>query len=253
MFKRIQKLIKGFFSLFIKGIESGNPQALIEAEKETLREKVALFNKNLARQAGFISRLDQQIVDLTKRDLELTAKTSAHLKAGNNKIAGEYALQLQEVKKQLEENKIQRKEAEEVYRNLINTRDITVKEAREKIESLVRKLSSVEMKEAEADLREMATGMISEIGSSGDTLNRLDEILSERLQEAAGRAMVAKDSVDSTELKMKEAERDALGEAALAAFAATQGIEMEGPKRAAGEAVKKSMGPVEEKSEKIKE
>lgn len=256
MWKRLQKMFNGFLSLFIKGLEVNNPQALIEAEKESLREKVALFNKNLAKQAGFISRLDLQIVGLAKQEADLMAKTTAHLKAGNNKLAGEYALQLQDVKKQLTENKQQRIEAEDVYRNLIKTRDVTVKEAREKIELIVRKLSQVEMKEAEADLREMAAGMISSVGSDGDTLNRLDEALSERLQDASGKARVAKDSMDTTEVEMKNSERDALGQQALAAFAASQGLEFKAEEMAAPvieQPAQKAMGPIEEKIEKVAE
>ena len=41
MFKRLMNLIRGFFSLFISGLESSNPEALIEAEKENLRTQIA--------------------------------------------------------------------------------------------------------------------------------------------------------------------------------------------------------------------
>jgi hypothetical protein len=46
MFRRIATLFRGFVSLFITGIEKQNPRALIEAEKENLRQQISRFNDN---------------------------------------------------------------------------------------------------------------------------------------------------------------------------------------------------------------
>ena len=48
MFSRLGNLIKGFFSLFISGIEKRNPEALLELEQENLRKQIANFNQGLA-------------------------------------------------------------------------------------------------------------------------------------------------------------------------------------------------------------
>ena len=79
-----------------------------------------------------------------------------------------------------------------------------------------------------ADLNEMATGMISEIGGSGDTLDRLHEIVEETRTEAAGRLRVAKDGLDTTEIGSMAAEQEAMEEMALADLAAEMGMEVEG-------------------------
>ena len=60
MWRRISNLFKGFLSLFISGLEREHPKALIEAEKENLREQIARFNDNLATHAGFAERLMRQ-------------------------------------------------------------------------------------------------------------------------------------------------------------------------------------------------
>lgn len=248
MWKRISKIFKGFLSLFIKGIESSNPKALIEAEKEALREKVAKFNTNLAKQAGFVSRLERLVSESTKQETELVAKTQANLKAGNREIAGKYAMELKNLKQQIERYKTQLKDAKKAYEDLLKTKEITVREARNKLDELTRKLSQVEMKEAEADLRQMSQAMISEIGSDGDTMARIEEALDERLEEATGKAMVAKDSLDITEIHIKESEMKALEQQALAEFAASVGIEMpsaEVPVQADAPFQTKAMGPLE--------
>ncbi len=226
MWARISNLIKGFFSLFISGLERENPRALIEAEKENLREQIARFNDNLATHAGFAERLMRQVKKLEKQERELAAKAAANLKAGNRGVAGQYALQLKTVKEQLEENRQQLEAAEATYKKLVKSRDVSVKEAREKIESLKRMLSETEMLEAQAELQEMASGMISTIGGSGDTLDRVEEYLDERRDKAAGRARVAASTIDTTEIEMKEGEQAALADAALSEFAAAYGIDV---------------------------
>lgn len=247
MWKRISKIFKGFLSLFIKGIETSNPKALIEAEKEALREKIAKFNANLAKQAGFVSRLERLITEASKNEAELIAKTQANLKAGNREIAGRYAMELKGVRQQLIDYRAQLKEAQQAYETLIKTKEVVVKEARNKIDLVVRKLSQVEMKEAEAELREMSQAMVSEIGSDGDTIGRVEEVLDERLEQATGRSMVARDSTDVSEIQMKDSELKALEQQALSEFAASAGIEMPGieaPLSQGVESRSKAMGPM---------
>lgn len=247
MFNRLANLIRGFLSLFISGIEKANPRALIEAEKENLRQQISRFNESLANHAAFVERLMRQVKNLEKQESTLAAKAAANLKVGNRKAAGQYALQLKTVREQLQENATQLEGAEETYKKLIKTRDVAVQDARAKIESLKRLLSETEMMEAQAELQEMATGMITEIGGSGDTLNRVEEYLTERRDKAAGRARVASSSIDTSKVELMEAEQEALADQALAEFAAAYGLDM--PEEPLAEApaeeapVIKDMGP----------
>ncbi len=87
------------------------------------------------------------------------------------------------------------------------------------------------MNQAMAEIHEMASGMISSIGGAGDTLNRLHEMVEEERTKAAGRARIAKDSVDMTGIEVKEAELTALADQALADFAAREGISIPGEAR----------------------
>lgn len=236
MFKRIGNLIRGFFGLFISGLEKQNPEALLEVEKENLRKQISEYNKGLARHAGLCERLVSQVEKESKEIRELTAKATAHLKAGNRKLAGEYALHLQTLRQEHTDNVDQLEIAEKTYEELKTARDVAVTAARDKIESLKRDIDETKIAKATAELNEMAAGMINEIGGSGDTLNRLEEIVREEREEAKGRARVAKDSIDTTELNAMEAERTALEELALAEFAAESGIVIEGEEPDSGEA-----------------
>jgi len=246
MFKRLGNLIRGFFGLFVGGLEKKNPEALLEVEKENLRKQIANFNRGLATHAGLCERLVAQVRKEEKEEKDLRAKAAANLKAGNKKLAGQYALRLQTVRAELEENRLQAKEAESTYKELLTARDVSVKEAKKKIEEITRGINDVKVKKAMADLNEMASGMISEIGGSGDTLNRLENIIEEERTEAAGRARVAKDSLDTSEITAMANEQEALEDLALADFAAAEGFAVEsegGSSDGDGGETTKSMGP----------
>ena len=227
MFKRLSNLIRGFFGLFISGLERENPEALLEVEKENLRKHIARYNQGLATHAALCEQLMTQVRKLESEETDLRAKTSAHLKAGNRDMAGQLALRLQTITGQLDENRKQLESAEATYKDLVKARNVTVDEAKAKIEKLKFAIGDLKVKKATADMTEMASGMISSIGGSGDTLNRLHEMVEEDRQKAAGRARVARDSLNTTEFQMKESEQHALADQALADFAAKEGIALE--------------------------
>lgn len=246
MFKRITNLIKGFMSLFISGIERQNPEALLEVEKENLRVQIARYNQGLASHAALCERLMSQVRKLETEENDLRAKATANLRAGNRESAAQYALRLQTVSRELAENRTQLTQAETTYQELVKARDVAITSARAKIEALKAGISDMKMKKAMAELTEMASGMISQIGGSGDTLSRLHEMVEEERNKAAGRVRVARGSMDMTEINMKAGEQAALAEQALADFAAKEGIALDpvvGTKQGHSPEPTKSMGP----------
>jgi len=242
MFQRLVNLMKGFMSLFIKGMEKRNPEALLELEQENLRKQIASFNQGLAAHAGLAERLIGQVRKLEVEEKELRARTTAHLRAGNKAAAAQNALRLQSISRDLEENRRQMAQADDTYNNLIKARDVAINAARSKIESLKGALNDMKMKTAMAEMTEMASGMIGSIGGSGDSLNRLHEMVEEERNKAAGRARVARDSMDMSEVNLKEAEMTALADQALADFAAAEGISLGGEAEAAPAPAARSMG-----------
>jgi hypothetical protein len=93
----------------------------------------------------------------------------------------------------------------------------------------------------------MAAGMVTTIGGAGDTLDRLHEMVEEERTQAAGRARLARESIDMGEVQLKKAEQDALADQALADFAAREGISLEGSGGAAPAA--RTMGGAEPKKQ----
>jgi len=245
MFRRIANLFRGFIGLFVSGLERANPEALLEVEKENLRKQIANYNSGLASHAGLCERLMSQVKKLEAEERELRAKASANLRAGNREAAGQYALRLQTTTAQLTENRAQVEQAEKTYSELIRARDVSIKAAQDKIEALKYSLTDLKIKKATAEMSEMASGMISTIGGSGDTLNRLHEMVEEDREKAAGRARVARDSIDMSGIRVKEEEQKALADQALADFAAREGLTLDTPSAESTppSSAAKTMGP----------
>jgi phage shock protein A len=228
MFRRLMNLLRAFGNLFVGGLERRNPEALLALEQENLRKQIGSYNQGLAAHAGLAERIMGQVRKLEGEQRDLRAKATAHLRAGNREAAGQYALRLQTVDRELEENRRQLEQAEETYKNLVKARDVAVQAARAKIDTLKGAITDMRMNQAVAEMHEMAAGMVTEIGGSGDTLNRLHDMVEEERTRAAGRARVAKDSIDMSEVNVKESEMKALADQALADFAAKEGIALEG-------------------------
>jgi phage shock protein A len=227
MFQRIANLFRGFLGLFISGIERQNPEALLEVEKENLRKQIANYNDGLAAHAGLCERLMTQVRKLEGEERDLRAKTTANLRAGNRESASQYALRLQTVERELVENRTQLGQAETTYRELVKARDVSVKAAQAKLQALKSSLDDLKVKRATAELSEMASGMITKIGGSGDTLDRLHTMVEEEREKAAGRARLARDTMNSSDIVLKEEEQKALAEQALADFAAREGMALD--------------------------
>lgn len=243
MFRRIANIFRGFLGLFVSGLEKRNPEALLEVEKENLRKQIAQFNQGLAAHAGLCEKLIAQVKRQEKVEADLKAKAAANIRAGNQRLAGEIALELQRIRQDLADNRAQLIDAEATYKELTMSRDTAIKAAREKIESLRKDLDDLKMKKALAEMNEMASGMLTQIGGSGDTLDRLHQMVEEEHTKAAGRARVAKDSIDTTRFKEQKAEREALEDIALADLAAELGMAVPGTTAAAPTEVKKEMAP----------
>lgn len=230
MIKRLLNLMKGFFGMFLGAAEKNNPEALLALEKENMRSQIANFNTGLASQAGLVEKLLSQKKVLTTQVSDLEGKIKSMLQAGKREIAAQLSVKYGAAKKNLESVTIQLEEGEVQYKELLRTRDIAVQTAQKKIDSISAGISDMKIQKAKAELTEMATGMIANIGGAGDNLNRIEEMVEEERTKASGRARVAKDTLDTSEFAFQAEQLEADASIALAAFEAEQGLQSVGDK-----------------------
>jgi len=224
MLEAVSRLFKVFISLFISNLEKQNPEALIEAEKQSLREQIAKYSQGLSSHAALCERLMAQVRKLEAEESDLRVETAANLKSGNRELAGEVALRLQTVRRELHENRTQLQQAEKTCRELIRARDLAIRTVQTKIQTLKSTMNDAKAREAMAELNEMTLGLTRSTGSSGETLNRLKEMVEEDRNRAAGRASISSEMLEWSGVDAPESREKILAEQALAEFAAEEGM-----------------------------
>jgi len=225
MFARIGRLIRGFFSLFISGLEESNPEALMEAARQEFRQKMAQYNLALAKMAGVAERLKVQVKGKAAKATDLERRILANHAAGNMELAGTLARELQELKADLTTDTQELQETEEAYQANMRQAKVAQQDFQEKIHRLEKQLSQVQIKEAQAEAATALSSVAFKVGDLGDTVKTVEEVLQKRYEASAGKARVARDMVDMDAIQEKEGERKALEQAALAEFLASQGVQ----------------------------
>lgn len=229
MFSRLGKLIKGFFSLFVSNLEAQSPRALLEAEIAGFQEAIGTYNKSLAQQAALVEKMRNQI-SKQKADLEkLKAKIAALFRAGQQQEAGRLAAQAKTLSQQLSENETQFAQTDEMYRNMTKQRDVYIRDAQRRIDTIKQKLSQAEIAESQAKLAEIASATSFNLAGTGATLERLEDKLDDRVAQAQGKARVAADSISGGSWQIKAEEESAMEQAALQEFVSMMGLEPERP------------------------
>jgi phage shock protein A len=218
IFQRITRLWRAVIGSNLTELEAQNAEAMLDLERESLRDQVGRYNEGLAGHAGLIERLKAEQLRLHKERTELEPKLRARLAASDRTTAGKHALRLEAIaqrKSALDEELAQ---TEATYKELVRAREVALVSARERIEALKRSIDECKVQEALADLTELSAGMHGSIGLSDGTLDRVRERMDERKHRAAGRSRVARDSIDVAAVHAQEAEQAAMAQDALARF-----------------------------------
>lgn len=220
--KRVINLWRAVVGSGVSELEAHHAEAMLDFEREELQRKLAEYNRGLAGHAGLCERLKAELARLSREHQQLEPKLQALLAAGDRVRAGDHALRLSRIGEEREHHAAQLAEAEALYRELLRSRDVALRAARDKLESLKRSIGELRVQEALADLSELAAGMQGSFGLSDGTLERIQERVRDKRNLAAGRVRVARESGSADDLHVREAEERALADAALAAYEARQ-------------------------------
>jgi phage shock protein A len=243
MFARLSRLMRGFLSLFISGLEEANPEALMEAARQEFRQKMALYNQALARMAGVAERLKLQVKGKAARAQDLERRIHPNPSAGNLARAGTLARELQELKADLTTDTHELQGTEEANEANLRQAKVSQQEFQDKVRKLEKQLSQVQIKEAQAEAATALSSVAFKVGDLGDTMKTVEDVLQKRYEVSAGKARVARDMVDMDTVREKESERKALEQNALAEFLASQGVQATPSSTAATTPPAKEMGP----------
>jgi phage shock protein A len=224
MFQRFANLVRGFFNAIASGFERRNPELLLENAKEDLRKNVIAMRNGRAQLAAQSASLQRQIAEMKIRERELEGRIQVFIDAGKDEQAGDAALELQTIKDDLAKNTDQLTQNEVAYKEFTAMCATTEKELTRKIQEYARMISEAKAKEAAAEAAEFISGAISSTAGAGDNLDRLKNVVNEKLDTASGRLRAAQDTSGFANVKAMQEERQLRAAAALASFKAAKGV-----------------------------
>jgi phage shock protein A len=157
----------------------------------------------------------------------LESQIKAHLQAGNREVAGQLAIQLQQVKNELATNEQQLTMHTEAYNNNL----LKLKQGQKDISALRQKAqklkADLEMAKAEAEIARVAEAISeSAIPNFSTKIGQATELMQEQIAKHRGQARVAADmsSRGVEEIKAQQAAESAMGENLLKQFEVELGL-----------------------------
>ena len=248
MIKRLLNLIKGFFLGTLSKAEASNPKAILEAEKQNMRDKIKKFDNALVEHRGKVIQAKNKQEKLTKERADLKVKVKQLVANKHNDIAGKFAKKLKDIDLDLEELVVMVTMLNQEYENLKQDGEIAIAASKERIEQMSNDLEETEMLESMAEIKEMSAGISDSLADDG--LSNLQAMIEEQKAEAQARSEISSNRATENNIEFDPRYRQATEDSALAEFLAEEGMEPIAPEPlvAPSEPIAPSrsdMGPIE--------
>ena len=220
IFQRIGRLIRGFFSLFVSGLEEKNPKAMLEDLRNQLEQAKVRYNTTtaniIAREKVAAGKLKN-----AKRELEDCQRLIQEAKRQNNR---ELALQLLIQEENLSATLATTQTA---YDSIRAEADNARKEFENFQTEAFQKISQIEQLKTQADLADLKKEMNAlrsnyategGAGQINDGLRQAEEIIQGRLAKEEAVAELGQNSIDAKMRDLKASAGKSRAEERLAAL-----------------------------------
>lgn len=225
LFARIRAVWYALLNKSVTEMEDRHVIALAETKLQRATERLKDARQGLITYQALVLKVQGQVESETARITSLTGQIKNHLKANQEEMAGQLALELARVKADLESNKEQLAQHQESYENNLLKMKAALKEISNSKKDLQKKKAALQMEKALAEVSETAGALNTSFDVSsdiGDILTRVDD----QINKAKARSKVAVDLSDEgvDELKAKQAADKAEASELLAQFKIEQGL-----------------------------
>jgi phage shock protein A len=219
-FERLSRLIRGFFGLFISGLEEKNPKAMLEDLKNQLQQAKVRYNTTTA---NIIAREKVAAAKLksARKELDDCQRLIQEAKRQDNR---EMALQLLIQEENLE---AQMQTTQEAYDSIKGEADNARKEFDSFQTEMFQKMSQIEQLKTQADLADLKKEMNTlrsnyatenGAGKINEGLKQAEEIIQGRLAKEDAVSELGKNSIDTKMRDLKSSVAKSRAEEKLAAL-----------------------------------
>ena len=221
-----------------------DPIAQMRYEYDSAVEQLKEGRKGLELYRGLVERVTRQVQENETQCQRLEAQAKAYLKAGDRETAGRFALELQNARKQVAENRQQLGVHEQAYGNNLKK----IQHANEKLIDVRQKIqkydAELRMSEAEAEIAKLSESFDMNVTTD---FGQIEQVIQQRIDTNRGKARVAADLSQKgiAAIEAEERMEKVMAEDALKELEGELG--MKTPETSAATEAPKDLGPATEK------
>jgi phage shock protein A len=233
---------------FISGLEDQYVADLAEAKLQEATERLKEGRQGLVSYQALVLKVQQQVDEGRRKIVRLTAEIKGHLRANNEAVAAQLALELSQAKGDLTTNEEQLGLHQQAYENNLLKMKTALKDIQKSRHELEKRKAALKMERALAEVAEAAGALNANFDVTSD-FGQIMGKLDDQINKSKARSKVASDlSGEGVErLKAQEQAEKALAMDLLQQFKIEEGL-VAPP---VAETAQKTLGPAE--MEKIPE
>jgi len=242
LWSRVKSVWYAILNKSVGEMEDKHVVALAEAKLQEATERLKDGRQGLISYQALVYKVNQQVEDGRSHIAKLTEQIKVHLHEGNESVAGQLAVDLQQLREQLIANEEQLGMHQEAYENNLLKMKSALKDIQKTRKELETKKAALQMEKALSEVAEAAGALNTSFDVStdlGQVLGKLDD----QLNQAKARTKVASDlsGQEIERLKAKASTEKAVARDLLEQFKIEEGLAEAPPTSDSGP--QKTVGP----------
>jgi phage shock protein A len=223
MFKRLMRVLKSWMGFFISYAE--DPEVMLQESIEEMRNTLPRLNQILVTTRATVIRLEQEKDELAKKERALARSIQAALQEGSpeaRKIAENDALQLQQVRSELQATLEQLEAASSAFSNA----QLTVADIKEKLRLRIEQCRRAIAESKKAEVMKSAANALAELDTYGTaaTADKYLEEIKQKVAESKASVEVATGGLDTERIKLERKARELQAASILSEFEVEMGL-----------------------------
>lgn len=223
MFARLGRVLKSWLGFFISFAE--DPEVMLQESIEEMRNTLPRLNQILVTTRATVIRLEQERVELEQKEKQLTNSIQAALREGSpeaRKIAEADALQLQQVRQELQATREQHATADNASQNA----NLSVEDIKQKLRTRIEQARRAIAESKKAEVMRGAASALAELDTYGTaaTAEKYLEEIKQKVAESKAAVEVATGGMDVDRIKMERKARQIQAQSVLSEFEVEMGL-----------------------------
>jgi phage shock protein A len=223
MFSRLMRVIKSWFGFFISFAE--DPEVMLQESIEEMRNTLPRLNQVLVTTRATVIRLEEELLDLQRREKSLVGSIQAALKEGSpeaRKLAETDAMQLQALRQELTATREQLEAASNGFENA----KLSVEDIKAKLKTRIEQARKAIAESKKADVMRSAAAALSELDTYGTaaTADKYLEEIKQKVAESKASVEVATGGLDTERIKLERKAREIQAQSVLNEFEIEMGL-----------------------------